>query len=116
MSRRLPWLLFVISLALNIFFVAGVVFSEVATEQLKDDPEAGVALVSESLGLSEAQTDDLLALRERVRSRWGAMREEGGPLRAAAMAATYFACPYCGSASRTNRAWSRADRLSPARK
>lgn len=86
MSRRLPWLLFIVSLALNIFFVAGVVLSEVATEQLKDDPEAGVALLSESLGLSQAQTDELMAMRERVRARWGAMREEGGPLRAAALA------------------------------
>ena len=86
MSRRLPWLLFVVSLALNIFFVVGVVFSEMATEQLEDDPQAGVALVSESLGLSQAQADDLLAMRDRVRARWSTMREEGNPLRAAALA------------------------------
>jgi uncharacterized membrane protein len=69
MKPRLPWILFAISLALNLFFGAGVIYSKLEAERRYMPPEARIAELAEQLKLSEAQQADLLALSERSRER-----------------------------------------------
>lgn len=84
MRIRLPWALLAISVALNLFFVGGVIFSGLQhgpggpggpggpdDDQVSD---ARIAAVSEELGLSAAEHDGLLALRTALRERWQGAR------------------------------------------
>ena len=79
MKPRLPWILFAISLALNLFFGAGVIYSKLEAERRNMAPEKRIAELAEQLQLSEAQQADLLALgkksRERRQGRRGLWRE-----------------------------------------
>ncbi|MGF1610036.1 MAG: Spy/CpxP family protein refolding chaperone [Kiloniellales bacterium] len=75
MRLRLPWALLAISVALNLFFVGGVVYSKLQHDSGGDHvSDAHIAAVSEELGLSEAERDGLLALRTTLRERWQGMR------------------------------------------
>ncbi len=83
MTRRLPWILFAVSLLLNLFFAGGVVYSKLTAERLEEDPKARLAFAVEELGLSEAEQQRLLALRRSVSKRRGQMRGEGESVRQA---------------------------------
>jgi uncharacterized membrane protein len=72
---RRPWILFAISLALNLFFGAGVIYSKLEAERKYRPPEARIAELAEQLQLSETQQADLLALSERARERRRGRRE-----------------------------------------
>lgn len=76
MRVRLPWALLAISVALNLFFVGGVVFSRFHQGPPDDDrvSDARIAAITEQLDLSNAERDGLIALRTDMRERWGAMR------------------------------------------
>ena len=54
MKPRLPWILFAISLALNLFFGAGVIYSKLEAERRNMAPEKRIAELAEQLQLSEA--------------------------------------------------------------
>lgn len=86
MRRRLPWILFALSLAANLFFVIGVGTTYLTERKLAESPEQRIAFLADRLDLSPEQRQDLRALREAVRQRWTGMR--GGPRnrRAALMA------------------------------
>ena len=77
MRYRLPWLLLILSLAFNVFAVAGVF----APSLLGDDrnmPAQRLATVVERLGLTSEQRDQLIAVRERTIERRETMRAAGG--------------------------------------
>ncbi len=82
MKTRLPWILLLISGALNVFFIGGAVYSMVVCERLEDDPEARTAFVADRLDLSPEEHQALAAWRQRARERWRDMRRESGDLRA----------------------------------
>jgi uncharacterized membrane protein len=86
MKPRLPWILFVISLALNLFFAAGVFYNKLEAERLSAAPEQRIGALAEQLGLSEAQQAGLLALREQAMERREAVRGLRQQRRAALMA------------------------------
>ena len=78
MGARLPWLLLVISVALNLFFVVGVLYSDMTAESGEGAaPDARLATTVERLGLDEAERQALIALRDRVATRREAMRSRG---------------------------------------
>ena len=81
MGGRLPWYLLAASLAVNVFFLAGLAFPQLfgAAETPAPDP---VAVVAEELELSAAQRADLAALRGRVAERRAAAGSNGGSFRA----------------------------------
>jgi len=86
MKPRLPWILFAISLALNLFVAAGVLYNKLEADRLAAAPEQRVAEVAAQLGLSEAQRAGLLALREKAMERREAVRALRQERRAALMA------------------------------
>ncbi len=77
MRRKLPWILFALSLAANLFFVIGVGTTYLTERDLAESPEQRIALLADRLDLSQEQRQDLRALREAVGQRWTGMR--GGP-------------------------------------
>ena len=82
MSRRLPWYLLAASLALNVFFVAGMAYPPLfgtTTSEPRQDP---VAAVADDLQLNAAQAEGLAALRQRVAERRAAAGGNGGSFRA----------------------------------
>ena len=86
MKPRLPWILFAVSLALNLFFAAGVFYNKLEAERLSAGPDERVAALAEQLGLSEAQQAGLLALREQAMERREAVRSQRQERRTALMA------------------------------
>ncbi len=86
MKPRLPWVLFAISLALNLFFAAGVLYNKLEADRLSAEPDRRIAELAEQLGLSEAQQAGLLALREQAMERREAARDLRRERRAALMA------------------------------
>ncbi len=86
MKPRLPWILFAISLALNLFFAAGVVYNKLEAERLSAGPDERVAALAEELGLSEVQQAGLVALREQAMARREAVRSLRQERRAALLA------------------------------
>ena len=74
--RALPWVLFAISLSLNVFFVGGHYYSE-ARDQAALSRQAGTAkpkatptrLTVEQIGLDVAQRGEFLKMRSRIRAR-----------------------------------------------
>ena len=82
MKRKLPWLLLLVSVALNVFFVGGALYSMVTSERLEDDPAARTAFVAERLALAPAEREALIDWRQRARDRFKAMRAERGEMRA----------------------------------
>ena len=85
MQARLPWILFAVSLAANVFIVAGAAFTIYSKHETAEAPEAGRDLVAERLGLSEDQREALRDLRERAEMRRYGMREAVGPMRQAVL-------------------------------
>lgn len=86
MSNRLPWALFAVSLALNLFFLGGVGYSWMTTGRLVESPDARLDTVAEQLALSEAEKQGLIDLRGRLREVWSATRSQNGRWRATALA------------------------------
>ena len=86
MRSRLPWILFVLSLAANIFFVIGVGTTYLTERKLAESPKQRIAFLADRLDLSEEQRQDLGALRDAVRQRWTGMRGGFRDRRAALMA------------------------------
>lgn len=74
MRIRLAWALLAISVALNLFFVGGVVFSKLHERDGDQVSDARIAAITEELGLGDAERDGLVALRTAMRERWQAMR------------------------------------------
>ena len=85
MSNRLPWALFAVSLALNLFFLGGVGYSWMTTGRLVESPDARLDTVAEQLALSEAEKQGLIDLRGRLREVWSATRSQNGRWRATAL-------------------------------
>lgn len=83
MTARLPWFLFAVSLAANVFFAAGAAYTIYTERRAAESPDARVDLVAERLGLSDEQREGLRLLRERAALRREGMRETGEPIRAA---------------------------------
>ncbi len=81
MKRRLPWVLLAISMALNVFFVAGALYTRDVATTLQSDPEARIALLADRLSLTPGQVEDLKALRSRLRERRTAMLPKFDELR-----------------------------------
>ncbi len=81
MKKRLPWILLLISGALNVFFIGGAVYSMIVSERLADDPEARTAFVADRLDLSPEEHQALAAWQQRTRERWGEMRSGSRDLR-----------------------------------
>lgn len=81
MGGRLPWYLLAASLAVNIFFLAGLAFPQLfgAADTAAPDP---VAVVAEELKLDAAQRAGLTALHQRVAERRAAAGGNGGGFRA----------------------------------
>ncbi len=86
MGKNLAWILLAVSVALNIFFAGGVVYSKMTAERLKDSPERRIDFVAEQLNLSDSQREGLIALRTKVGERWRAGREKRGNLSGTLMA------------------------------
>ncbi len=68
MKRWLPWVLLAVSLALNIFFVAGFFWTRGAIA-MWHDPERRQAMVSDRLDLTEPQRAQLRTTMEVMRSK-----------------------------------------------
>ena len=85
MSRRLPWTLFAVSLAANVFFLAGAAYTIYMEHQVAESPEARSDMFADRLGLSEEQREGLRDLRERAEIRRLGMREVLGPMRQAVL-------------------------------
>ncbi len=75
MRRNLAWILLAVSLALNIFFAGGVVYSKVMSERLRASPAERAQFLAERFGLSAEQHDRLLAFQRAMGERRGALRE-----------------------------------------
>jgi Spy/CpxP family protein refolding chaperone len=82
MRNKLFWILLAASVALNVFFVAGVVYSEYFAPGPGERAERRIAEIGERLELTEAQVGELMALRQRARDRRGATREGRQEMRA----------------------------------
>ena len=82
MKSRLPWFLFAVSLAANVFFGAGVAYTVYQERRVSQSPEARVDMVAERLGLDEAQHEALGLLRERAEMRLPGLRQADLPVRA----------------------------------
>ncbi len=74
MRRKLPWILFALSLAANLFFVIGVGTTYVTERDLAKSPEQRIEFLADRLDLSEERRQDLRALRDALRQRWTGMR------------------------------------------
>lgn len=83
MSSRLPWFLFAVSLAGNLFFGAGVAYTVYKERRVTESAEARVDVVAERLGLSDAQHEALMLLRERAEVRMPGLRQAEAPVRVA---------------------------------
>lgn len=75
MRRNLPWFLLAASVALNVFFLAGVFFPHYAWHGHGPDRGRHMAQVVEDFGLSERQARALEDLRERIAAH---RRDRGG--------------------------------------
>lgn len=74
MKAKLPWTLFAVSLALNLFFAGGVVYSKMTAEGVGAEPGARLERVAERLALSDDQRAGLVALRDQAKSEREARR------------------------------------------
>ncbi|MFQ6017334.1 MAG: Spy/CpxP family protein refolding chaperone [Kiloniellaceae bacterium] len=86
MRAKLPWILLAVSLALNVFFIAGVAYTKYTKGQLSETPERRIDFVAQRLALTEEQRQGLLALRERASKRRHEIRGPRNRLRAALLA------------------------------
>ena len=83
MKGKLVWVLLGISLAANLFFAAGALYSFYGGEHRGWRAKVSVEDVAERLELSPAQSDALQALRDQARQRSRPSREEREARRAA---------------------------------
>lgn len=67
--RVLPWVLLALSLALNVFFVGGNVYTRMLVERLDKSPDERARLLAERLTLDARQRDAFGSLRAKVRAR-----------------------------------------------
>lgn len=85
MSDRALKFLLAVSLAVNVFVVAGVAYTVYKEQYATASPEARVDLVADELGLSADQREALALLRERAAIRRSAMKESLAPAQAAVL-------------------------------
>lgn len=83
MRAKLPWILLAGSVLLNVFFAAGVIYSKMTVEHLREAPSARLDYLADELDLDRGEREALQELRRTVGERRAAMREETGPLRQA---------------------------------
>jgi Spy/CpxP family protein refolding chaperone len=86
MKGKLVWILLGASLAANLFFAAGALYSFYGGEHRGWRAEVSVDDVAERLALSPAQRDGLQALRDQARNRPRPSREEREARRATFLA------------------------------
>ncbi len=86
MRIKLIWVLLAASLAANLFFVAGALYTLYGKDDWHARPGANVDSVAERLALSPEQRDGLLALREKARQGRKGSREGHESRRAAFVA------------------------------
>ena len=87
MKGKLVWFLLGVSLAANLFFAAGAIYTLSGEDHRRRIPAgATVDAVAERLALSPAQRDALQALRDTVRNRPRPSREERAERRASFLA------------------------------
>jgi uncharacterized membrane protein len=67
--RVLPWVLLALSLALNVFFVGGNVYTRMLVERAGKSPDERARIVAERLTLDPRQREAFGTLRSEVRSR-----------------------------------------------
>lgn len=80
MSPKLLGSLLAVSLALNVFVVGGVLYSKFS-EAATADPDAGVKAVAGEIGLNEAETQQLYAVRDTARAQRNKTRPNAERLR-----------------------------------
>lgn len=85
MSKRALGFLLAVSLAVNVFVVAGVVYTVYKEQHATASPEGRVDLVADELGLTAEQREALALLRERSAIRRSAMKETLSPAQAAVL-------------------------------
>ena len=83
MRIKLLWVVLAASLAANVFFVAGALYTLYGQDDWRAEPGANVDSVAERLALSPGQRDGLLALREKARQGRKGSREGHESRRAA---------------------------------
>ena len=66
MKRRLPWILLILSMILNVALVGGAIYVKGKAEHYRDNPEARAEYLVERLQLSNMQRDALLSLMEEL--------------------------------------------------
>ncbi len=76
MKSRLPWLLLAASLAFNLFFAGGMIFSRVAGEPQREERPSRWAFSTEGLGLADDERRNLEALRTAIQERRQKLRED----------------------------------------
>ena len=86
MKGKLVWILLGVSLAANLFFAAGALYSFYGGEHRGWRTKVSVDEVSERLALSPAQRDGLQALRDQARNRPRPSREARAARRASFLA------------------------------
>ncbi len=79
MKDRLPWLLLVVSVALNAFFVGGYVNARLSAEQV-ETPRGRISAVASQLNLSPEQHQAFRAMTERRREARRRLYREGAAL------------------------------------
>lgn len=85
MSTRALGFLLAVSLAVNVFVVAGVLYTVYKEQTATASTESRVDLVADELGLNAEQREALTLLRERAAIRRSAMKETSAPAQAAVL-------------------------------
>jgi uncharacterized membrane protein len=75
MGKNLAWILLAVSLALNVFFAGGVIYSKVTAERLGASPAERTQFLAERFALSDQQRDRLLAFQTAMGERRGTLRD-----------------------------------------
>lgn len=75
--RVLPWVLLGLSLALNVFFVGGNVYTRILVERVSKSPAERANIVAQRLALDARQRDAFGTLRAKVRNRSEKYRNAG---------------------------------------
>ena len=75
MGKNLAWILLAVSLALNVFFAGGVVYSKVMSERIKATPAERAQFLAERFALTDQQHDRLLAFQTAMGERRRTLRK-----------------------------------------
>lgn len=86
MKRRLPWILFVLSLILNVALIGGAVYVKSVAHHYRDHPEARAEFLADKLDLDDSQTEELRALVEELDEAKEERRDDRDGFRARFMA------------------------------